>query len=140
MVLRSHARALRCLIAPLPPARDVAIVGGGVFPRTALIVRELLPHARITVIDASQENLERARAFLKSDAVTFVHYEYRAPENLEVPYDLIFFPLSFDGDRRAIYDRPPAPFVVVHDWIWRTRGVSCVVSMALLKRVNLVRR
>jgi hypothetical protein len=140
MVLRSHARALRSLIAPLPVARNVAIVGGGLFPRTALIVRDLWPDARITVIDASEQNLERARAFLKSDAVTFVHHEYRSLECLEVFYDLMVFPLSFDGDRRAIYDRPPAPFVLVHDWIWRTRGVGRVVSVALLKRVNLVRR
>jgi hypothetical protein len=155
MVLRSHARALRRLIAPLPTARSVAIVGGGLFPRTALIVRDLLPYARITIIDASQQNLERARAFLKNDQVTFVHQEYREPQslnvrrstaayapqwNLDVPFDLMVFPLSFDGDRRAIYDRPPAPFVLVHDWIWRRCGVSRVVSVALLKRVNLVRR
>jgi hypothetical protein len=26
----------------------------------------------------------------------------------------------------------------VHDWLWRKRGVSRVVSFLLLKRVNLV--
>ena len=43
------------------------------------------------------------------------------------------------GDRRAIYARPPAPIVLVHDWIWRRRGESRIVSLALLKRINLVR-
>jgi hypothetical protein len=142
MVLRSHARAFSPLIAPLPPAHEVAIVGGGLFPRTALILRDLLPDARITIIDASRRNLERARALLGSDAVTFVHREYREPESpdRDPPYDLMVFPLSFTGDRRALYARPPAPLVLVHDWIWRTRGASRIVSIALLKRVNLVRR
>src|SRR2546426_10927521 len=31
----------------------VGIVGGGLFPRTALIVEQLLPSARVTIIDAS---------------------------------------------------------------------------------------
>jgi len=54
--------------------------------------------------------------------------------------DLLIVPLAFDGDRPAIYARPPAAAVIVHDWIWRRRGVGCVVSIALLKRINLVRR
>jgi hypothetical protein len=47
-------------------------------------------------------------------------------------------PLAFDGDRDAIYRHRPAAAVVVHDWIWRRRGTSRVVSVALLKRLNLV--
>jgi hypothetical protein len=42
-------------------------------------------------------------------------------------------------DRNAIYARPPAPIVIIHDWVWRRRGVSRVVSLALMKRVNLIR-
>jgi hypothetical protein len=53
---------------------------------------------------------------------------------------LLVIPLSFVGDRRVIYDLPPAPAVLVHDWIWRSRGESVVVSWLLLKRLNLVRR
>ena len=52
---------------------------------------------------------------------------------------VVIFPLAFDGDRGAIYTNPPAPAVIVHDWIWRRRGTSRIVSTALLKRVNLVR-
>jgi len=29
---------------------------------------------------------------------------------------------------------------IVHDWIWRPRGESRVVSWLLLKRVNVVRQ
>jgi len=30
--------------------------------------------------------------------------------------------------------------VIVHDWLWRRRGMSRIVSVGLLKRVNAVRR
>jgi hypothetical protein len=48
--------------------------------------------------------------------------------------------LSFEGDRGALYAHPPARAVLVHDWLWRKRGVSSVVSILLLKRLNLVAR
>ena len=53
--------------------------------------------------------------------------------------DVLVIPLSFDGDRAAVYARPPARAVIVHDWIWRVRGTSRLVSPWLLKRLNLVR-
>jgi len=54
-------------------------------------------------------------------------------------FDVVVLPLSFEGDRDALYDRPPARIVIIHDWLWRKRGVSGIVSVALLKRLNLVR-
>jgi hypothetical protein len=54
-------------------------------------------------------------------------------------FDLLVFPLSYSGDRGDLYAQPPAPAVIVHDWIWRRRGRSAVVSPWLLKRVNLVK-
>jgi hypothetical protein len=53
-------------------------------------------------------------------------------------FDLVVIPLSYVGDREVIYARPPARAVLVHDWIWRARGTSAIVSLALLKRLNLV--
>jgi Sulfatase/Fatty acid desaturase len=138
LVLRAHARALRPLVTSLPAVRNIAIVGGGLFPRTAMILRALLPDARIAIIDASAANLDRARALLEDDEVTFVNERYH-PSRV-ASFDLVIFPLAFDGDRHAIYARPPAPAVIVHDWIWRRLGVSHLVSIALLKRVNLVVR
>jgi hypothetical protein len=52
--------------------------------------------------------------------------------------DLIVIPLAFSGDRGAVYRRPPAPLVIVHDWMWRRRGRGCLISAALLKRLNVV--
>ena len=140
-VLRAHARALRPLVAALPPVARVVIVGGGLFPRTALILRELLPAARITIVDADRANLDRACTLLgsASSEIDFIHAHYEEGEGNAAVCDLLVIPLSFDGDRTAIYARPPAPAVVVHDWIWRKRGASRLVSIALLKRINVVR-
>jgi hypothetical protein len=136
-VLRVHARAWRRLLATVPPIARVAIVGGGLFPRSALIVRQLLPAARITIVDASVENLRQARAVVDASTVELVHARYAGGACNGC--DLLVIPLSFDGDRDAIYSDPPAAAVIVHDWIWRKRGESRVVSVALLKRMNLVK-
>jgi hypothetical protein len=134
-VVRTHARAFEKLLAGEAP-RDVAIVGGGLFPRTALVLRRLLPHARLTIVDANPANLERARAFLGDDSVTFVNARFT---HGNVTSDLLIVPLAFDGDRALLYRHPPASTVIVHDWIWRARGASRIVSPWLLKRLNLVR-
>ncbi|PYT26931.1 MAG: hypothetical protein DMG58_21465 [Acidobacteria bacterium] len=137
-VLRSHRRAFSALVPQLPPVRRVAIVGGGLFPRTALILLELLPGARIVIVDADARNLETARSIL-GGSVEFLNHHH-APEDPS-DCDLMVIPLSFDGDRSAIYSQPPSRAVLVHDWIWHPRGTSNkVVSVALLKRLNLVVR
>ena len=137
-VLLTHARAFRELAGALPPVEHVAIIGGGLFPRTALILKELLPTARMTIIDANRSNLDRARPLLGRRDINFVNAPYMTSDC--AAYDLLVIPLSFDGDRSAIYARPPSPAVLVHDWIWRKRGLSRIVSLALLKRINLVRQ
>jgi hypothetical protein len=136
-MLRTHGRALVRLVRTLASVDRVAIVGGGLFPRTALVLQALLPAARITIIDGSPANLDRARALIGGSNVELVHGWY--PQTDTGTCDLIVFPLSFDGSRGDIYARPPARAVIVHDWIWRKRGVSQIVSIVLLKRVNLVR-
>jgi hypothetical protein len=137
-VLRTHARAFHRLMPAWPPVDRVAIVGGGLFPRSYLILRDLLPSARFTIIDADPANLARARAMIDPSTVELVHERFR--ERPREPYDVLVIPLSFDGDRSALYAHPPAPVVVIHDWIWRKRGDSRIVSLALLKRINMVRR
>lgn len=137
-VLQTHARCLRELVVKLGKVRRVAIVGGGLFPRTALILEQLLPEARITIIDAKRAHLEQARSRLGTTTIEFVNARYTGSEDEE--YDLVVIPLAFDGDRGAIYIRPPAPAVLIHDWIWRRRGTGRIVSFVLLKRINLLLR
>jgi hypothetical protein len=134
-VLERHEAAFRRLLPNLRQARRVAIVGGGLFPRTLLILERLLPESEFTVIDQSSANIQKARAMIHSDA-TFIHETYSPA--LVKGMDLVVIPLSFSGDREAIYHNLPAPAAVVHDWLWRRRGRSTVVSLFLLKRMNLV--
>jgi hypothetical protein len=136
-VLDRHERALRALLVHQLPVRRVAIVGGGLFPRSALLMQRLLPNADIVVIDANARNLDIARPFLRG-SVELVNDRY---ESQRYPgFDLVMIPLAFVGDRGGLYRQPPAPVMLMHDWLWRPRGASRVVSWMLLKRLNLVRQ
>ena len=136
VVLQSHRRAFQALLPQLETVRSATIVGGGLFPRTALILRELLPAARLTIVDSNPRHLETARAFLGGNT-EYRNRRYMPGETNDC--DLTVIPLCLDGDRAAIYRRPPCPLVLVHDWIWRRRGAGVIVSAVLLKRLNLVR-
>jgi hypothetical protein len=136
-VLDRHARAFRGALAGLPPVRRVVIVGGALFPRTALLLRDLVPGAEITIIDRSPGNIGRAREFLNG-SVNWIQRDYSPA--LCAGADLLVVPLSFAGDRRAFYADPPAPAVAVHDWWWHRDGRGFPISLLLLKRLNLVRQ
>jgi hypothetical protein len=180
-VLRTHERAFRRVLSRLPAMRTVGIIGGGLFPRSALVLQRLLPDAHLSVLDANAENLRRARCFVEG-RVEFRHEFYqsrggqahfrkfeqgaRMPRPpLRIPpkqadeasalqhesaplgtdewtsgLDLLVIPLAFVGDRTAIYRDPPARCVLVHDWLWRRRPGGTIISVPLLKCLNLVRR
>lgn len=137
-VLDTHRRALAPLLRDLPDGAVIAIVGGGLFPRTALILRELRPSARLVIIDADGRHLAIARARL-GEAVEFRHCRYPTSDGPDA-FDLVIIPLSYQGDREALYRCLSARALAVHDWLWRRRGSSRVVSLLLLKRINLVCR
>jgi hypothetical protein len=132
-VLSRHHQAIAAL-APAGVGR-ATVVGGGLFPRTALVLRELYPDAQIKVIDAEGEHIAIAR-----DLFNGVDFELNDYHGEALDCDLAVIPLSLRGDREAVYRRPPAPTVLVHDWIWRRRGKGKIVSWLLLKRINRVRR
>jgi hypothetical protein len=140
-VLRAHERAFARLLSRMAPVRRVVIIGGGLFPRTALVVRRLAPDALITIIDAHAENLERAKSFLDS-RVEMVrgYYEPASAERLVGEADLLVVPLAFRGSKAALYRHPPTRNVVVHDWLWRRHGNGTAVSFVLLKRLNWLHR
>jgi len=135
-VLRTHERAFQRLLPELGVANRVAIVGGGLFPRTVLILRRLLPEAQLVVIDAQAENIQTARSLIGGPIECIC--EWYDP-SLHTGFDVVVIPLSFKGDREALYQQPSAQTVFFHDWIWRRRGTSAIVSVLMLKRLNLVR-
>lgn len=137
MVLASHERAFRRLLAMVPEPRSVLIVGGGLFPRTPLILARLLPAARLVVVDRNLEHVAAARPFL-GERIELRHETFHRERHGE--FDLVVLPLSFRGDRGGLYRRPPAPALLVHDWMWSRRGAGAMVSILLLKRLNLVIR
>lgn len=145
-MLRSHRRALASLLPRLDAMpRRVAVVGGGLFPRTALLLGQLLPDCKLTVIDASATNLQVARDHLAQHEsallprASFVHarFEDRSLDG----FDLVVVPLAFVGERAELYRSPSksCPAFFIHDWIWRRRGKSgVVVSWWILKRLNFI--
>ncbi|MCI0746658.1 MAG: fatty acid desaturase, partial [Verrucomicrobia subdivision 3 bacterium] len=138
-VIGVHERALDKLVSKLSPPKRVAVVGGALFPRTALALQRLLPNARVVIIDSNYENIVEAKRFLNGHA-QYEHRTFRSTSAAD-EFDLVIIPLSFRGDRDALYAAPPARALLVHDWVWRRRGTcGAVVSIWLLKRVNLVLR
>jgi hypothetical protein len=135
-VLRCHEKAFRRLLPPLPPSPRIAIVGGGLFPRTLLILQRLVPDGQFVVIDRSADNITTAREYLANH----VHFWNECYDPARVSsFDVVIFPLAFVGDRAAIYRHPPASWVLVHDWLWRRRGTSTIISLCLCKRLNRVK-
>jgi hypothetical protein len=136
-LLRTHERAIRIVLAKAPPIRSVTIVGGGMYPRTALVIRKLLPDASLQILDADANHLEMAKPFLP-EGIEFVHGRYVSGQPMNC--DLLVIPLSFSGIRRQVYRNPGTRAVLLHDWIWAKHGFSRIVSLFLLKRVNLIVR
>jgi hypothetical protein len=133
-VLRSHQRAFARLLPNLSAPREIGIVGGALFPRTALILQKLIPNARLTIIDLDAGHMRAARPFV--EGVEFLHARFEASDPNS--FDLVVIPLSFRGDRHLLYEHPPAPALLIHDWLWRGWPASATISTLLLKRLNLV--
>ena len=142
-VIGVHERAFRRLLPEIEKAQRITVVGGGLFPRTALVLARVVPDAAVTILDLSWANLEAARAFLAApasgDAPSYVFTQERFDPASPCDTDLVILPLAFDGDRARAYAHPPARMMLVHDWIWAPHGRSVVISWLLLKRLNLVR-
>jgi hypothetical protein len=137
VVVAIHERACHRLLAHASDIRSVLIVGGGLFPRTALVMRRALPHASLTIVDANDTHLAIARRFLDAGVtLRSAWFTGTAPPGV----DLVVVPLAYVGNRSRLYDDPPARLTLIHDWLWHRRGRSAIVSVLLLKRLNLIQR
>ncbi len=136
-VLSAHRRALRRVLADVPAPARVLVVGGGLFPRSAILLRELWPAARITVLDASVAHLQRSRPWLPAGVTVQAG---RFPECQERGHDLVVLPLALRGDRAAAVAAAHAAGarnVVVHDWLWCSPPHARRVALWLAKSVWL---
>lgn len=141
-MLRTHARAIAPLLASLPePPVSVAIVGGGLFPRTLLVLAELLPEARFVVVDHSVESVSRAIEHLKLRGFELrrVRFRIEAFDPREhSAHDLVVAPLAYEGAAEELCEAARRTAFLRHEWLWRRgSGISRVVSPFLLKRVTL---
>src|SRR6185437_11561876 len=91
-VIDRHTRALTRLARQLPRVSRVAIVGGGLFPRTAIVVRRVIPQADITLIDVSRPNLRVARRLLR-EPVAWIN-EWYDPDR-HGGFDVVVIPLAY---------------------------------------------
>jgi hypothetical protein len=136
-VVRTHRTAFEALLNSEErlALKRVAIVGGGLFPRTALVFRSLLPQCALTIIEENPKHIAVARRWL-GESVEYVaaHYDGNFPRQ----FDAVVVPLAFRGNREELCRIKPAPTLFVHDWIWRRGSKSHVVSWLLLKRLNRV--
>jgi len=134
-VLARHRQAFVAALEGLDRAslRRVAVVGGGIFPRSARLLRELLPDAELVVIDASEESLRLGRSMLPDAAVAWRAARW-SPED-ERDFDLVVLPLAFVGAP----PRPARAVHLVHAWWTDRRGDRSVpVSFALFKRLSVL--
>jgi hypothetical protein len=141
LMLSCHARAFARLLSALDRApRRVVIVGGGLFPRTLLVLSRLLPDAQLIVVDGSDVSVDRAKQYLSqraphlAAATQFVVSLFRAEHAQGA--DLVVTPLALLGNSRALV-RLGVP-LMTHDWIFQSDGDrSAVVSWLLLKKLTL---
>jgi hypothetical protein len=143
-MVRTQAAALRRVLeqVTLDQHARVAVVGGGLFPRTVLALWQVQPDARLTVIDASAHNIALAKAYLgtlpESRLPTFECAFYDPERNAH--FDVVIIPMGYMGDRSDLYEPQQGPILLIHDWLWRRRGDGGVpVSALLAKRLNFVR-
>jgi hypothetical protein len=137
LVLAQHQRAFQRLFPHFQHARHVLVVGGGMFPRTALILHRLLPSARLTILDCDAKHLAIAQRWLP-DGVELRHGFFYGDWPDDV--DLLVIPLAFRGNRERLYRTSSAQrgTLLVHEWLWRHRKKSVVISRLLLKRLVAV--
>lgn len=78
-VLAVHHSAFDRLLPGLNFNR-ILVVGGGIYPRTAIIMKSLYPHAHITIQDKSRESLKIAESYLQRIHqelnISYLHEEY----------------------------------------------------------------
>lgn len=135
IIINLHYNATYSIIKKYIPGltpRKILIVGGGILPRSIIILKKLYPSTELHVLDMSKQSLREAQNYLKTytneDNVFYIHSEY--DPSLSKNYDLVVFPLAFRGLYSTSYTT-----TLRHCWIWERHARAEVVSMFLLKKI-----
>ena len=142
-MVSTHERAFRRLIADQGSSavERIAVIGGGLFPRSVIVLRKLFPESRIAVIDRSAGSVRIAKGFLCGRGLDLSGIDFRVEQfdpTRHADFDLVVAPLAFVGERGALRQVRCRFALVVHAWLWNRSGErSETVSWLLLKRLNL---
>lgn len=144
-VIASHKRAVSNLmnLYQVPAPSKICVIGGGGFPRTVILLLELYPLAKITVVDKCLINLNIAKKFLQTHNHSLARIQFcngKSASTRLTHFDLVSIPLGFKGRKSSLLAAPATQVntvYLVHDWIWRLGARSTRVSWWLFKRINL---
>ena len=135
-LIRKHRLALEHLAKQIEIPRRVAIVGGGLFPRSALVVRLVWPEAEVAIFDADEKHLEHCRKWLHGNE-ELCHKRVTADDL--PPADVVFVPLALHEPKEGFYSSSRTAKIFAHAWTWNPTEESMVASPLLLKRMNLLK-
>lgn len=144
-LIRRHTEAFARLtktIANFEP-HGILIVGGGLFPRSVLVVSKLWPEAHIQVLDQEADHIARAQRYLTEKGADLNKVMFRQetfePE-LPTAADMVILPLAYVGNRMSLYvPRKDGAVTLIHDWWHVRRGDrSTPITVWVWKRLTLV--
>lgn len=151
ILVRKHEAAFRALLADVPGVHRVMVIGGGLFPRTLLVLKRLFPACEIVVVDQSAGNVACARRYLRARGrewlgdlvsedgevrgVTFRVERFSAERDHDL--DLVVCPLAYVGDRAELGRANARLGVLSHVWLWQRHAPGAVISGWLMKRLEL---
>jgi hypothetical protein len=119
----------------------VTIIGGGLFPRSVLVLQQLVPEAHLTIVDFSAYNVSVAQSYLAKCGVDASRVSFRIEpfRGAACDSDLVVAPLAFVGERSMLNARSQKVGTVVHEWCWRrSSSRSVMISALLFKRLSLL--
>ena len=150
-ILYTHESAIRQLFSSEEQApQRIVVIGGGIFPRTAIIMKKLFPESQIIIQDMNEGSLKLAENYLrKTNNEGNIYYFNSMYDGTvhgtkngsaygncsgSIYGTIMVFPLAFRG--MSINSKSPYK-TVKHCWIWENEPCvkQCIVSYFLMKKV-----
>jgi hypothetical protein len=146
-IIANHKQAVAKLMFQyqVPVPSKICVIGGGGFPRSVILLRQLYPSAKIMVVDKCLNNLAIAKRHLQNQNHALERIQLcnglAASTHLSI-YDLVLVPLGFNGDKKSLFTtslHTSKTVFLLHAWMWHSGEKGIRVSWWLLKRINYFR-